>query len=278
MPTSDKPSGRTPPTASGVNSELNRLTQRVDELRRMGAISRRITLILVVIVLAEFGIFSYFTLHHVQSNFNQADLQKAVAERVPQVTPVLTSHLQTVVKDTLPIYRTQATERFQKVGPEVARDALSRLEKLPHENGEELNRQLQVALQGALTRLDPDVKKSFPSLSDEQRASILHQEFLGAVDKENEAIAHHLDGMADGELQNMKQVLEKFDVPADTSPTARKSREREFLHALVDVMMDSDETLKPNAAGSPTTQPAMKTASAAAPTTSVSVALPAVSH
>ena len=264
MPTSDNPSGRTAPTAAGVNSEIGRLTQRVEELRRVGAMSRRVTLLLVVIAVVEFAAFSYFTVHQVQSNFNQDDVSKAVATLVPQVTPQIRTHLQTVAEHTLPIYRTAATERFQKVGPEVARDALARLEKLPEENGEELNAQLKTAFKNALDRLEPDIKKAFPTLSNEQRVSILHDEFLGAIDKENDAIAHHVNSMADSELQNMKQVLEKFDVPSDTSPAARREREREFLHALVDVMMDSDTTLQPVRV-SPTTQPAMKTASAAMP-------------
>src|ERR1700722_11941004 len=133
MPTSKKPSGRTPATAGGIDSELNRLHQRVDELRRIQVISPRINLLLGLLVVAGFGLFVYFTRQHVQANFNPEDVQRAVAERVPKVTPELREHFMAVAQHTLPIYREQVTQRFQKVGPEVARDALNRLQKLPQE-------------------------------------------------------------------------------------------------------------------------------------------------
>ena len=252
MSTSQQPPGRTPPTASGIESQLGALQRRVEELKRVQATSRRITAVLAVLVVLEFAAFAFYTSRGLQQNFRQEDVQKAVAARVPEVTPVLRDHLVTVARNTLPVYREQATQRFQKVGPEVARDALDRLQKLPEENGQELNKHLQIAFEAALSRVEPDMKSAFPSLSDEQKASLLHSYFVSAIHKENEAIAKHVNEMADNELRQMKQVLDKFDVPSETTPAARRAREREFLHALVDVMMDGEFTLKPP----PTTKPA----------------------
>jgi hypothetical protein len=253
MSTSTTPSGRTPPTAAGIESDLNKLQGRVEELRRVQAKSRRITLILAIIVVAEFFAFTFYTTRKVQANFNQEALQHAVAERVPKVMPVLREKLVAVAQHTLPVYREQATQRFQVVGPDVARDALDRLEKLPEENGQELNKHLQIAFEAALLRIEPDMKSAFPTLSDDQKATIMHQQFLGAISKENETIANHITAISESELKSMKQILEKFDVPADVSDAARKLREREFLHALVDVMMDGEFTLK--TAPAPTTRP-----------------------
>ena len=258
MSSSSKPSGRTPPTASGIDSQLGALQRRVDELKRVQATSRRITAVLAVLVVLEFAAFAFYTSRGVQSNFRQEDIQRAVAARVPEVTPVLRDHFVTVAKNTLPVYRQQATERFQKVGPEVARDALDRLQKLPEENGQELNKHLQIAFEAALTRVEPDMKTAFPSLSDEQKASIIHSYFMGSIHKENETIAKHVNEVAENELKQMRQILEKFDVPSETTPTARRAREREFLHALVDVMMDGEFTLKTP----PTTRPASSVAAA----------------
>jgi len=265
MPTSEKPSGRTPATAGGIDSELNRLHQRVDELRRIQAMSRRINLILAVIVVAEFALFVYFTRQHVQANFNPDDVQRAVAERVPKVTPELREHFMAIAQHTLPIYREQVTERFRKVGPEVARDALDRLQKLPQENGEELNKHLQSAFEVALSRIEPDMKKAFPTLSQEQQATILHERFQGVIAAGNDEIAHHVNELAENELKTMHQVLDKFDVPSEASLMSHQAREREFLHALVDVMLDSEFTFKtPAAPGSPSTRPAMVSADAPA--------------
>jgi hypothetical protein len=279
MPTSNKPLGLTLPTASGIEAEVNRLSQTVGELRRVQATSRRITTILALILVAEFAVFTYFTLQHVQANFSQDDLQKAVAERVPQVTPELQQRIVAVARKTMPVYRELATERFQKVGPEIARDALARLQRLPQENGEELNSHLQKAFDTALSRIEPDMKKAFPSLSEEQQVSILHAEFLGAVDKENEEIAHHINGLAENELKSMNEVLNRFDIPSEASMMSPQAREREFLHALVDVMMDGEFTLKkPADSGSPSTRPSM--VSAGAPSTPIADSTPVtpVSH
>jgi hypothetical protein len=252
MSTSEKSSGRTPPTASGIESQLGALQQRVEELKRVQATSRRVTAVLAAIVVLEFAAFAFYTSRGLRQNFRQEDVQKAVAARVPEVTPVLRDHLVTVVQNTLPVYRDQATQRFQKVGPDVARDALDRLQKLPEENGKELNKHLQIAFEAALSRLEPDMKSAFPSLSDEQKTSIIHSYFISAIHKENETIAKHVNEIADNELTQMKQVLDKFDVPSETTPAAQRARQREFLHALVDVMMDGEFTLKTP----PTTKPA----------------------
>jgi len=249
---SSKPTGRTAPTASGIESQLGALQRRVEELKRVQATSRRITAVLAVIVVMEFAAFAFFTSRGVQSNFKQEDVQKAVAAKVPEVTPVLRDRLVTVAKNTLPVYREQAQARFAKVGPEVAHDALDRLQKLPEENGQELNKHLQIAFEAALSRVEPDMKSAFPSLSDEQKASIIHSHFMGAIHKENETLAKHVNEIAENELKQMRQILEKFDVPSDTNPATRRAREREFLHALIDVMMDGEFTLK----SPPTTKPA----------------------
>jgi hypothetical protein len=254
MPTSNKPSGRTAPTPAGIEAELTRLQQRVGELRRVQAMSRRITLILALIVVGEFAIFVYYTKQHLQANFNQQDVQRAVEARVPQVTPELQQRILAVAQNVYPIYRDQATERFHKVGPEVAKDAVDRLQKFPHENGEELNSRLKIAFDKALSRVEPDLKKSFPMLTEEQQTKILHERFVGAIDKENDEVGHHVNEMAENEMNNMQQILKKFDLPADASDAASRTREREFLHALVDVMMDGEMTFK--APPAPSTRPA----------------------
>jgi len=253
MALNQKPAGRTPATAAGIESEVMRLQKRVDELRSVQASSRRITLLLVLVVVIEFAAFAVYTREKVTANFNEQALQAAVAERVPKLTPELRDRLLVVAQHTMPIYRDRAMQRFQQAGPEVARDALDRLQKLPEDNGRELNAHLQIAFEVARAKLEPDIQKSFPSLSTDQKAQILHGAFLGAIHKENEGVAKHVTDITERELKSMRDVLEKFDVPAVTSERARRDREREFLHALVDVMMDGEVTFRGGAATRPAT-------------------------
>lgn len=254
MSLNPKPSGRTPATAAGIEAEVTRLQKRIDELRAVQASSRRTTLVLVLVVLLEFAAFAVYTRERVVANFNQDALRAAVAERVPKLTPELRDRLLTVAQHTVPVYRDRAMQRFEQAGPEVARDALDRLQKLPEDNGRELNARLQASFEVALARLEPDLQKSFPSLSSEQKAQVLHGAFVAAVHRENEAVAKHVIEITERELKSMREVLEKFDIPAETTERGRRDREREFLHALVDVMMDGEVAFR--GGGAPATRPA----------------------
>jgi hypothetical protein len=256
---SQNASGPTPPSAAGLEEEVERLSRQLERLRGLQASSRRIVLVLLLIVIGEFAAFAYFTKMHVTENFESAAIQRAINERIPQMTPQVRDRMMTVAQHILPVYRDEAMKRFEKVGPEVAQDALGRLQKLPEENGKMLRERLKVALDGAVAKVQPDIRKTFPSLTDDKKMQILQEEFAGRIDKQNQQLATHITGIYDTQLKSMREVLDKFDVPTDMSARERMAREREFLHALVDVMMDSDVSfagVSPSpAAPSPTTMP-----------------------
>jgi hypothetical protein len=107
-------------------------------------------------------------------------------------------------------------------------------------------------------------------LTQEQQAALMHERFLSVIDQENHDIHRHVNELANNELKTMHQVLDKFDVPSEASLMNHQAREREFLHALVDVMMDSEFTFKSPAPSSPSTRPAMVSADAPAPSVAAS--------
>jgi hypothetical protein len=218
-----------------------------------------VVLVLLVVIIAQFAAFAYFTKKHVSDNFDTAAVQRAINERVPQLTPQVRDRMMTVAEHVLPVYRDEAMKRFQKVGPEVAQDALNRLQKLPEDNGRMLHDRLVVALNNSVEAVRPDLNKTFPTLTNDKKAEILQEEFAARVGKQNDLIAKRISEIYDTQLKTMRDVLDKFDVPTDTSARERVAREREFLHALVDVMMDSDVSfagVSPEAAPArPTTMP-----------------------
>ena len=235
-----KSAGPTPSNAAGIEGEVERLQRQLDQLRSLQASSRRVVLLLLLIIVGEFGAFYYFTNRNITRNFSQEEVQKAVSQSAPQLTSEVRDKVMTVAQQVLPVYRDEATKRFEEVGPQIAKDALDKLQKLPEDNGKMLQDRLKVALDGAIAQVQPDLRKTYPSLTDDKKTQIIQQEFLAQVQKQNDVLARHLTDVYDGQLKTMRDVLEKFDVPSDTNWQQRMAREREFLHALVDVMMDSD--------------------------------------
>ncbi|HSZ59410.1 MAG TPA: hypothetical protein VK797_27450 [Tepidisphaeraceae bacterium] len=272
-------SGPTPPNAAGLEGEVERLQRQLERLRGLQASSRRTVLVLLVIVLAEFAAFAYYTKKHVSDNFESTAVQRAINERIPQMTPLVRDRMMTVTEHVLPVYRDEAMKRFQKVGPEVAHDAMDRLQKLPEDNGNMLQERLKVALAAAVAKVQPDMNKTFPTLTNEKKTAILEEEFTARVQKQNDQIARHITSVYETQLKEMRDVLDKFDVPTDLSARERVTREREFLHALVDVMMDSDVSfagVSPMpASGTPTTMP---TAMASPMTATVQTPSQAAAH
>jgi hypothetical protein len=186
--------------------------------------------------------------------------------------------MMTVAQHVLPVYRDEAMQRFEKVGPQVAQDALGRLEKLPEENGQMLRDRLKLALDAAVVKVQPDMRKTFPTLTDDKKAQILQEEFAARVEKQNGLLAKHITDIYDNQLKAMRDVLDKFDIPTEASARERMAREREFLHELVDVMMDSDVSFA-GVSPAPPGPSTMPTASAAPVSAAVdATAQPAAAH
>lgn len=236
----EKSSGPTPSNPAGLEGEVERLQRQLDQLRCLQGSSRRVVLVLVLIIVAEFAAFYYLTNRNIKRNFADAEVQKAISQSAPQLTSEVRDRVMTVAQHVLPVYRDEATRRFEEVGPQIAKDALDKLQKLPEDNGKMLQERLKQALDGAIAQVQPDLRKTYPSLSDDKKTQIIQQEFTAQVQKQNDVLAKHLNEVYDGQLKTMREVLDKFDVPNDVNWQQRMAREREFLHALVDVMMDSD--------------------------------------
>jgi hypothetical protein len=260
-PTEPAPAGE-----PGLDQKIAKIEQRVVELDQIQARSRRASLIVLLVVAAEFALFALMTRRHVAANFNDQDVQKAIADRLPDLTPLLRDNLVRVSEHAMPVYREQAMARLQVAGPAIAREAMAKLEKLPEENGEEMQKRLDNAFAKAMTRLEPDIRSTYPTLSDEQKNQIMRSEFKQLIDEQNEAVAMHITDIYVKEQESTRTVLDKFDIPGDVGKMSATARQRELLHALVDVIMDGDIKLDLSTIGPPA-----KTASSTANDTDISV-------
>jgi len=261
------PNDPTPAAAPGLDRKVAQIEQRVVELDRIQASSRRASLIVLLVVAAEFALFALTTRRNVENNFNDQDVQKAIADRLPDLTPELRDHLVQVSEHELPVYRQLALARFQVAGPVVAREAMARLEKLPEENGEEMQKRLDAAFAKAMTRLEPDIENTYPTVSDDRKREIMQSEFQKLIDEQNEGVARHITDIYVKEQESTRTVLDKFDIPGDAGKLSPTARQREFLHALVDVLMDGDFKMDLSTIG----PPAAGTASSAAGDSSLTV-------
>jgi hypothetical protein len=259
------------PQASS-DPDVARLRQRFAELRRADAASRRRMLAVVAVVVVLFAAFAYTTVHRVQSNFNQPAVQKAVAERLPQVMPPAGEQLQKAAVNAMPTYRKLAAERFQKARPELAAKTRARLEKIPDETGHMMTETLHTAFDAAQRRIEPEVKQAFPSLTDAQKQDLLTVYFHDAIAARDKDLAAHIGGVYAKELVTMHGALENFELPRDEAAPTLDKAQRDFLHTLL-VLADF-EVLNGDAA--PSTTDAARTAGArvgtTAPTTQTSAA------
>jgi hypothetical protein len=264
-----QPSAPTPSSPADVDVAI--LRQRFAELRRCQAAARRTLVLLAVVVIGSFAAFSYFTTNRVRDNFSQAAVQKAVADRLPAVIPLAGSELQKASLNALPVYRQLAVERYQKIQPELAAKALARLDRVPHDTGRLMSERIDASFAKVLKRIEPEVTRTFPSLTDQQKRDILAHSFQEGIAERNKAIASHIESIYVNELSAVHTALDNFQVPdAHEDPAAHDADrlQRDFLHSLL-VLADYELMSGDNKPAAPAvvTRPAKKVdAAIAAPT------------
>ena len=263
----------TPVTAAGLETQAEHLRQRIEELHRMQGKGKYITLLLVLVIVVEFGVFYTSTRRKVEANFSGQSMQQAMSQRLAQLLPELRDMVVKAGRNALPVYRQLAVARFQQVGPDVAKDAMARLKSIPADVGNELGLSLSKAFDETLTRLRPDILKTYPNLTDEQKLALLRVALYDKIEQQNGAIQSRLTSITEGEKSRMTSLLVKFEPSKATGAPSDSSRERLFLHTLVDVLLDTGfqtDVLAEDAAAAP----ALKAAKPAAKEVSGGVAKP----
>lgn len=226
--------------ASAADRRVAAIEARVVKLVEANTRGRRQMLIVAILVIVMFGIFTLFTTRKVKENLQPERLREAVIARAPDVRPDIERHLTDVAKDVIPVYRDQAVARFREVGPEVAQQAVERLKTLPNDASKQIEDQVKASRDRVLERIEPELAKRYPSLTDDKKKELLATYFHEKVGAENEQLAAKLNAIHTSESVRMTGVLEKFSIGAEPPATRPRERERQFLHALVDVLMDSD--------------------------------------
>jgi hypothetical protein len=255
------------PPASN-SPDIARLRQRFAELRRAESAARTRLLLVALVVVLLFAGFAWTTVHRVQGNFNQPAVQKAVADRLPQVMPPAGEQLQKAAVNAMPTYRKLAAERFEQTRPAIAAKARARHDKIPDVTGHLMADTLHAAFAAAEKRIEPEVRQAFPSLTDAQKQDLLNAYFHDAIAARDKELAAHIDGIYTKELVAVHAALDNFELPRpEAAPTVEKAQ-RDFLHTLLTLadfeLLNADAPDAAAAANAPGVRP--RTASSA-PTT-----------
>ncbi len=185
-------------------------------------------------IVALFGIFAIATYSRITGNFERSAVQKAVADRLPDILPVAGQQLQKAATNALPVYKQLATERYEKVRGELAHKSLDRVYRIPEETGTQMSDQLHLSFEKALKKVEPDLKKAFPSLTNQQKQDILNVYFNDAIEARNKEIATHITNIYSAELVKVHNAFDSFDVPTNDNPwTTPTKLHRDFLHTLL---------------------------------------------
>jgi hypothetical protein len=223
-----------PSAGSSPDVDVAQLRQRFAELRKRQAAAGRTLAGVAVVVVGLFGAFTYFTVTRVRDNFSQPAVQKAVAERLPEVMPLAGAQIQKAAVAAMPVYRDLAVEQFEKIRPELAAKAMARLDGVPDRAGHMMSERLDASFNKVLKRVEPELRQTFPALTDAQKQQILSDYFHDGIEVRNKEIASHIEAMYTNELSAAHSALSKFDLPADDEkPVAADRMQRDFLHSLL---------------------------------------------
>lgn len=222
-----------PPAVSTADVDVAVIRRRFEELRKRQSSARRTLVATTTLVAALFAGFAHLTVNRVRDNFSEAAVQKAVAKRLPEVAPLAGAQLQKAAVNALPVYRDLAVERYEKLRPQLAERALIRLDQVPERTGRLMSERLDASFARVLQRIEPELRATFPSLTDEQRRDLLTVYFMDGIAERNQAIASHIEGLYTNELIDAHAALEKLDLPAADETLDPDQMQRDFLRSLL---------------------------------------------
>jgi len=217
---------------SSPEQSVERAQAKLVELKQLQSTARKQLLGIVAVIVLMFLVFMYTTYHQLRENFNPEDVQKAMSARAVELAPQAGVRLRAAATSAAPVYRDLAMKRFQTVSPDVARQAVKRLETIPETTGKAMNERLKVTFDNVTKKLEPDVEKMFPSLDKDTQHKLMLEFQDKMIAQQNEEIKSHVSGLYTKELVRLQEALTKFDHTVPASANA-DNLSRTFLRSLV---------------------------------------------
>jgi len=235
-----------PQSVEGLPAELR---VKFAAIRRWQGITRAVTVLAVIVITVMFLVFATTTRSRIEGSFTEARVQKAVAEALPMVTPLVQDSIGQIARGALPVYQQMATERYQRVRDSIGTNALARLQSLPQDGGAMMATRLDATLDRVIKRIEPDFRATFPSLADASKRDLLVNEFFMEVDSRNQEVAAKIDAIRVNETARVKFVLDKFALPPDEAAPANDQLKKELVRTLLLLAMQKLDDLEVASAG-----------------------------
>jgi hypothetical protein len=217
-----------------TSASESELRAKFAAIRRWQAISRVVTAITVLVVAGEFYYFYKSTRSTVEGAFSeQGRMQKALQQNVKEVSPNVGAMLKRVADEAMPVYRKMAAERYAVLRESLGAKAKERLQKLPEDGNNLLKEKLQIAMEGALKKIEPEVTGTFPALTDPKQRDVLIHDFLAAAEEKNKTIAAKIDKLRVDELGRVKSVMDKFALPPDEMAAKDEEAGKELIRTML---------------------------------------------
>lgn len=203
-------------------------------IRRWQAFSRLVTVVAVFAVAGMFYQFATSTRTQVEANFADTERnQKVINDALPLVTPVVTESLTKLMTDVAPVYQQLAAERYAKVRDSLGATAVIRFKSLPEQGGKLMATKLSASFDRVLAKIEPELKATFPSLTDAQRRDLLVDYFARTIEEKNKEIALKVDAVRVNELSRVNAVLEKFQLPPDEMAPGTDQLKKDLVRTMI---------------------------------------------
>ena len=251
--------GATPPGAAtaAMQRQVDLLQAQVVQLRRLQSSGRWWLAISTLLVVALIVAFTLGTYQRIKENFNHDAVQLAVNSNGTDVLPIATQMLMQTGRDAMPAYQAAMVQGLRERGPAIADAAYKRLQQVPEDDGKMMQDKLQATFDAAFSDLQPQMKQAFPNLSTDKQTAMLADFKSKQIEAANKTIAAHATQLYTNDLNQMQEVLNKFQLPDASAPgtTDNRDLEREFLHTMVMLLDQQVDAAYAGGSGS-TTQPA----------------------
>ena len=227
-------SGMTPATPAGLEREVDAIRQRFETLQRQQAAGRMTNLLAMIVILVLFGIFAYALYGKYRAEFADQEQLKAVfADELQKLTPEVQRHMTEALQTAGPRFQQVAVERLQAVGPDIATAFRQEFQNLPKEAGDEMAAKLQQVIDRVSKQVEPDLRKRFPTLTEERIAAMLTEFRDTHVRAQTERLMTKIQQDTIAEGSRIQSILDKFKAPAYEGQDANEMKVR-FVATMLD--------------------------------------------
>lgn len=218
-----------PSSPSPHATQIDRLSQRLDELQSQQSGMRKTLLIFSLVLVVIILLFGWGLYSSVSSNLAPDKLEKELMDRVDAHTPRLQRTATEAISLAMPTYQTLAKEKLTEITPQLREDATKQLEAMPEKLRVKLYDRLETLRTDLEAEVTAEIKSQFGDISEEQVETIATQ-FTAEIEKSGKNIKADLERIYDEQANRLEQVLSKFEI-ADNAQMSEQEIQMKLIES-----------------------------------------------